>query len=247
MRQDPPNYNRHAFTLIELLVVIAIIAILAAMLLPSLVQARIQAKKIVCMNNNRQTGIAAQLYAADYDDKLFQFLNGTADAPDEPSRGYMDKWRKKQGTANPLRRIFPGNPAAALTPDYLAVDAARIFFCPLADARFEDDFVAIPDGNGLWGSYHWYWGKMIATEDPLYGVRTGTANKTQILNVNDESADVLMVDTYNGYWTGKLGREAVPFGSEHYHALMRDGSTSNVARTEIELGRWLWGPTGAPN
>ena len=246
MRPHPSKTDYHAFTLIELLVVIAIIAILAAMLLPALQHARIQAKKITCMNNNRQTGIAAELYAGDYDDKLFQFLNGTADAPDEPSRGYMDKWRKKQGTAKPLLRIFPGNPAAALTPDYLAVDAARIFFCPLADARFEDDFVATPDGYGLWGSYHWYWGKMVATDDPLYDMRNGTKNKTQIVNVNDESADVMMVDTYNTYWTVKLGREAVLFGSEHYHALMRDGSTSNVARNEYQLGRWLWGPIGQP-
>lgn len=58
------------FTLIELLVVVAIISILAALLLPTLGRARDSARRISCVANLRQLGIAMQLYAGDNNDSF---------------------------------------------------------------------------------------------------------------------------------------------------------------------------------
>ena len=65
-RQTPRNRSAGAFTLIEVLVVVAIIALLAAILLPSLSRARWQARSAVCKTNLRSLGSVSLIYANSY-------------------------------------------------------------------------------------------------------------------------------------------------------------------------------------
>jgi prepilin-type N-terminal cleavage/methylation domain-containing protein len=74
------NNVSRAFTLIELLVVIAIIAILAAMLLPSLGKAKEAGKRISCLNNLKQLGLSAMMYASD-NDSTFPLRSATVRWP----------------------------------------------------------------------------------------------------------------------------------------------------------------------
>jgi len=73
--------GRRGFTLIELLVVIAIIAILMAILMPTLNRAREQGKRAVCLGNLKQLSLSWITYADDNDDRIVNGAAGHAGTP----------------------------------------------------------------------------------------------------------------------------------------------------------------------
>jgi prepilin-type N-terminal cleavage/methylation domain-containing protein/prepilin-type processing-associated H-X9-DG protein len=68
--------RERGFTLIELLVVIAVIALIAALLLPALAGAKERSRRVACLSNLRQVGLAARLYMDDHDGGLFHHHEG---------------------------------------------------------------------------------------------------------------------------------------------------------------------------
>lgn len=86
--------DQAAFTLIELLVVIAIIAILAAMLLPTLSKARDKSRDIACANNVKQLALAEQIYIQEFN-QPFPYPS--------LSKVWLDVILQNSGNANQLR------------------------------------------------------------------------------------------------------------------------------------------------
>ncbi len=107
------------FTLIELLVVIAIIAILAAMLLPALSNARNRARQTQCLNNLKQLGLASWQYSLDFDGNAPLHSDNVATGSIRwydrlcPYLGFQDEVKRNtcvepdtKGTTNMLRKPF---------------------------------------------------------------------------------------------------------------------------------------------
>ena len=71
--------RRHGFTVLELLAVIALIGILAAILLPALARAREAGRRVACLSNLSQIGIALRIYA-DENNRELPWSGGNNDA-----------------------------------------------------------------------------------------------------------------------------------------------------------------------
>jgi len=110
-----------AFTLIELLVVISIIAILAALLLPSLSRAKEAGRATVCRSNLHQIGMALQIYVGEYNNKLpsmsdiFPAVTNEYPGPDQALSTQLgnvnalrcpsDKWISTSQPSNPEKPL----------------------------------------------------------------------------------------------------------------------------------------------
>ncbi len=120
------SFSRDAFTLVELLVVIAVIAILAAMLLPALSSAKMQAARIQCVSNEKQLILAWTIYSVDNNERLV--ANG-GDSATTSASAHLWVQGGNHGSSDTLTNTLylTGQKFALFAP---IIPGSRIYKCP---------------------------------------------------------------------------------------------------------------------
>jgi len=168
-----------AFTLIELLVVIAIIAILAALLLPTLAKAKQKGLSAECLSNLKQWGLAAQLYAGDNRDFLPKEGVQTPTATQLNNPAFEAWYIGLPAVMNfPLYRDMPWRTNPAVTP------AKTIWLCPANSRRCDASSVT----NNL---FHYCW------NEALDGIGANDQDYVKTTSIHNPSRTVLLFDTKN--------------------------------------------------
>lgn len=235
------------FTLIELLVVIAIIAILAAMLLPSLAKAKLQSITANCLSNQKQLGLCWILYSNDNKDNLINMNPQAYDSGVVSWRNY--DWKPSliipAGMTLQQQHLWELQQAYQEAGFYPYAPNVNVIHCP-ADLRANSPagpniytYATTAPGYFAWGSYSGAGGLNGADSKALHSQKDIVHPSARYVFVeendprgeNEGSWDQTYLTSPPG-WSGSTEEDS----TAAWHLL---NSTFSWADGHVETHRWL--------
>ena len=243
MKQDSKNNPAPAFTLIELLMVIAIIAILAAMLLPVLSQAKSRAQNTICMNNLKQLTLCQHLYVLDNND--FFPPNNPGASFTVTTNGDVFTYSLKQSwlpDPDAVTEINPSNIINGLLFTYNT--SLPIYHCPSDQSTLETE-----DGTPLpqlrWRSYNMSQ-SVNGNPDPTYAPYLPAWTKYTFVR-HPIPAELFVLIDENAGTIQDANYGAPPLGSPYFYSNMwwdmpsdRHGQGANISFVDGHAEHWKW-------
>jgi prepilin-type N-terminal cleavage/methylation domain-containing protein/prepilin-type processing-associated H-X9-DG protein len=226
-----------AFTLIELLVVIAIIAILAALLLPTLAASKVSAQRIHCVNNQKQLQLCWQMYCGDNNDglprNLFVPLGG------QTSYGVSNSWVTGCAFTDTTSSNIQ---AGALFPYACSAD---VYKCPADQSTVSNQgiiprfrsytvcFYMNADPDNSLGAYQYCWHKLGQVLNP--------APSQALVFVDENEASIADSEfTLNDPATGANANPSLPMWSWDSFPATRHDNGANVSFGDGHVETWRW-------
>jgi prepilin-type processing-associated H-X9-DG protein len=127
MKSTSRHFTQTGFTFVALLVILAVLALLAAMLLPALAAAKNKSKRIQCVNNLKECGLAFRIWEGDHNDEYPMEMPMAKGGTKEFVTG-VDTFRHFQVMSNELS-----------TP--------KILICPADTCTVADNFAILKNQN----------------------------------------------------------------------------------------------------
>jgi hypothetical protein len=207
----PERAVRAGFSIIDLMVSMAVIAVLIALMMPSLSTVRETARRVVCASNVRQHGLGIAMYADD--EKGF--------LPPSKFGNSASRHRYQPQMMMVLRTDFPetwDGLGVLFHSEYL--DAAGVFYCPShrgghSLARYSEEWAGGP--GQVVGNYQYRGGQSVRIEslDPGYSMATDGMRSRVDYN-HQVGSNVLRLDLRVGWFSDPGGAlaSALPFGED---------------------------------
>lgn len=246
--------RKKGFTLIELLVVIAIIALLLAIVMPTLGKVKGIAYKVICASNQRQVGLALATYESEMG---YNFRN--YDTRDDSLNKRERFWFYENGTADYAHEFQPFAIRDIVNNKFLPNH--KVLFCPgLRGLSFEKNYdnSQAEAGNVVedntesmytrgrtpvfWGTQIWVWKKELASETK--------DSKDETESINPTTSNALMCDMTDGAWdfifhhTPSLEtffeQVTIERAFQHNNVLLIDMSVDSPGDKDEEILDYLW-------